>query len=153
MAGKTTRVRTDTLMRRIIKADALEDCLRQNEASMEKRDFRAHIHALCRQRNTVPERVIRKSEIERGYGHQLFNGTRRPSRDKVIQLALGFGLSVEETQALLRQAGHSPLYPRLRRDAALIFCLGKGMSVLETQALLDKYGITLLGGVEKHDDE
>ena len=67
--------------------------------------------------------------------------------------ALGFGLSVEETQALLRQAGHSPLYPRLRRDAALIFCLGKGMSVLETQALLDKYGITLLGGVEKHDDE
>ena len=30
----------------------------------------------------VPERVIRAASIDRTYGHQIFNGTRRPSRDK-----------------------------------------------------------------------
>ena len=152
MAGKTTRVRTDTLMRRIIKADALEDWLRQNEASMEKRDFRAHIHALCRQRATVPERVIRRSEIERGYGHQLFNGTRQPSRDKVLQLALAMSLSVEEAQRLLRAANRSPLYPRIKRDAVLLFALGKSLGVNEVQALLVQHDLTPLGGVNRHDE-
>ena len=62
----------------------------------------------------LPAQVIERSQIERTYGHQLFNGTRRPSRDKVLQLALGLGLSVDETQRLLRAAGKSPLYPRLK---------------------------------------
>ena len=95
---------------------------------------------------SVPARVIEQSQIERTYGHQLFNGTRRPSRDKVLQLAIGMGLNVEETQKLLRAAGKSPLYPRLRRDAVILFGIRKSFSIIDVQEALAKYRLTTLGG-------
>ncbi len=152
MSAKTARVRTDTLMRRILKANALDDMLRQNEASMQTEPFGEYLAGLCRQLGLVPERVIKLSEIDRSYGHQLFNGTRQPSRDKALQLAFGLGLGVDETQRLLRAAGRSLLYPRLKRDAVLLFALSKQLSVIEVQALLNRCGLTPLGGVNRHDD-
>ena len=152
MATRTARVRTDTLMRRIFKADTLDELLRQNAPSMQAEPFSAHLAALCAQRGLVPERVIRRAEIDRSYGHQLFNGTRQPSRDKVLQLALGMGLSVDEAQRLLRAADRSPLYPRIKRDAVVLFALGKSLGVNEVQALLVQHGLTPLGGVNRHDE-
>ena len=96
----------------------------------------------------LPAQVIERSQIERTYGHQLFNGTRRPSRDKVLQLALGLGLSVDETQRLLRAAGKSPLYPRLKRDAVILYGIGKKLPIFTVQENLTKYGLTLLGGLK-----
>lgn len=152
MANRTARVRTDTLMRRIFKADALDELLRQNAPNMQDEPFNACLAALCEQRALVPERVIRRAEIDRSYGHQLFNGTRQPSRDKVLQLALAMSLSVEEAQRLLRAANRSPLYPRIKRDAVLLFALGKSLGVNEVQALLVQHDLTPLGGVNRHDE-
>ena len=137
MAGGI-RLRTDTLMRRIFKAESVEDALRQNAPSMHSEGFCECLNKLCREQNAVPEQVIRRAQIDRSYGHQLFNGTRKPSRDKVLQLAFGFGLDVEQTQRLLRAAGKSLLYPRLRRDTVILFALGKSMSVFELQELLEQ---------------
>ena len=149
--AKTGRLRTDTLMRRIFKAQKLDDVLRQNEPAMQPESFCALLASLCRELDTVPERVIRRAEIERSYGHQLFNGTRQPSRDKVLQLAFGFGLDVDRTQRLLRAAGKSPLYPRLKRDTVFIYALANGLDVLRVQELLQRYDLTLLGGMEKNE--
>ena len=67
--------------------------------------------------------VIRAAGLARTYGYQLFDGTYTPTRDKLIQLAFGFQLTVEETQALLKAAGHAVLYPRNARDVVIIECL------------------------------
>lgn len=150
MAARTIRVRTDTLMRRIFKASALDDVFRQNEASMVSESFVECLTAMCAEKGMIPERVIRNSEIDRSYGHQLFNGTRQPSRDKVLQLAFGLGLRVDEAQRLLRSADKSPLYPRIKRDAAVLFGLGKSMNILEVQSLLTQNDLTQLGGATRH---
>ncbi|MCM1309232.1 MAG: XRE family transcriptional regulator, partial [Butyrivibrio sp.] len=100
---------------------------------------------LCSEKHTVAERVINAADIDRTYGHQIFNGTRNPSRDKVIQLAFGFGLNVEETQGLLRAAGKSALYPRIKRDAAIIFAISKKMPLTETQIFLTSLDIAIIG--------
>ena len=73
------------------------------------------------------------------------NGTRRPSRDKAIQLAFGFGLDVEETQGLLRAADKSVLYPRIKRDAAIIFAISRKMSLTETQIFPMSLGMSIIG--------
>lgn len=151
MATKAARVRTDTLMRRIFKASALEDVLRQNEGSMGQEAFTECLCRLCAAKGLVPEQAIRRSEIDRSYGHQLFNGTRQPSRDKVLQLAFGLSLTVDETQRLLRAAQRSPLYPRLKRDAVVLFALSKAMSIIEVQGLLTGQGLTPLGGANRHE--
>ena len=151
--ARSTWVRTDTLMRRIFKADRLDDVLRQNEPSMQSEAFCACLADLCREQDIVPERVIRQSEIDRSYGHQLFNGTRKPSRDKVLQLAFGFGLNVDQTQRLLRSAGKSLLYPRLKRDMVILFALNKSMNLIELQELLEHHGLTQLGGMRKYEQQ
>lgn len=92
--------------------------------------------------------MIQRANIERGYGHQIFRGIREPSRDKVLQLAFGFGLNVPEAQRLLRAAEKSPLYPRLKRDAAILFCINRGESLVQMQLLLSELGLSPLGGAE-----
>ncbi|MBR1606113.1 MAG: hypothetical protein IJ664_00255 [Clostridia bacterium] len=139
------KVSTDSLLKRIFKTKNLESFFQHNEQNMRPREFCTLLASFCDQRELIPERVIFRAQIDRTYGHQLFNGTRRPSRDKVLQLAVGMGLTVEETQRLLQAAGKSPLYPRLKRDAALVFCLKSGYDMMTTQELLSQYGLLLLG--------
>ena len=142
------RVNTNTLMKRLFKSADLETYLEGNESNLHSPDFYTLLKQACEKRNMLPAQAIERSQIERTYGHQLFNGTRRPSRDKVLQLALGLGLSVDETQRLLRAAGKSPLYPRLKRDAVILYALQKKLPILTVQENLTKYGLTLLGGLK-----
>lgn len=140
------RVNTNTLMKRLFKAADLDTYLEGNESNLHSPDFYTLLKQACEKRDMLPAQAIERAQIERTYGHQLFNGTRRPSRDKVIQLALGLGLNVDETQRLLRAAGKSQLYPRLKRDAVILYALQKKLPILTVQESLTKYGLTLLGG-------
>ena len=142
------KVNTNTLMKRLFKAADLDAYLEGNESYLQSPDFSTLLQQYCQTRKMLPAHVIELSQIERTYGHQLFNGTRRPSRDKVLQLALGMGLNVDETQRLLRAAGKSQLYPRLKRDAVILYGLQKKLPILAVQESLTKYGQTLLGGLK-----
>lgn len=139
-------ISTSTLLRRLFKAPDLEKFINENIDGKELPQFHVYILDLCKARGWVPEQIIKKAAIDRTYGHQLFNGTRKPSRDKVIQLAFGFGLDVDGAQKLLKVAQKSPLYPKIKRDAAILYCLNCHKDVLETQSVLQSLGRTLLGG-------
>ena len=146
MKGKWNEVPTSTFMRQLFQTSNLPAFFRQNQQTMEVPALTEHLRQLCADRGLVPERVIRAASIDRTYGHQIFNGTRRPSRDKVLQLAFGLGVGVEETQRLLRLADRSPLYPKLRRDAIILYCLNRRKTLAETQELLQSMELTILGG-------
>lgn len=137
---------TNTLLKQLFRTNNLDLFFRNYEDEMQRPDFCRMLKELCLERQLSPAQVIDRSQIERTYGHQLFNGTRRPSRDKVLQLAIGAGLGVPETQKLLRAAGKSALYPKLKRDAVILFGLQKGYSILAVQDTLSAYGLTILGG-------
>ena len=49
-------------------------------------------------------------------------------RDNAIMLAFGLGCSLVETQRLLRLAGVSELWPKIRRDAIIIWSIKEGLS-------------------------
>ena len=151
MQTSSSRLRTDKLMKRLLKASSPEEALAEDGAFIEKESFVDCVASLCAEKKLVPERIIRDAGIDRTYGHQLFNGTRLPSRDKAIQIAFGFGLNVEETQRLLRAAGKSVLYPRIRRDAILIYCLQQKKDIDSVQELLRKYDLTALGEARKYE--
>ena len=86
---------TSSLLNRLFKSSDLNDFLKKNEKEMVIPTFMEHLDRLCRERNTIREHVIKRSGIERCFGNQLFRGTRKPSRDNVLRLAFGLGLSVE----------------------------------------------------------
>lgn len=143
--------RTSTLLGRLFKASNLQGFIENNANAIQTPEFHTYISELCQEMQKVPERVIKQSSIERTYGHQIFNGTRKPSRDKVIQLSFGFGLDVEGTQNLLKVAQKNSLYPRIKRDAAILYCIKNHIGVLEAQGILHELKLTLLGGVERND--
>ncbi|MDD2401041.1 MAG: hypothetical protein PHI90_01045 [Clostridia bacterium] len=146
-----TKIRTSTLLHRLFKSPNLKEFIEKNTEAIHLPLFHIYISELCQVMGQVPERIIKQSAIERTYGHQLFNGTRKPSRDKVIQLAYGFGLDVDGTQKLLKMAQKNFLYPRLKRDAAILYCIKHHIGFVETQGILHDLQLTLLGGGEKND--
>jgi hypothetical protein len=136
-----SRKSTGDLMR-LLHDGALSDVVHSEDLLP---SFQDHLASLCAQREVARERVIQRAQIERSYGHQLFNGTRRPSRDKVIQLAFGFGLDLKETQYLLKIAGQSPLVPQIKRDAAILYCVLHQLPLDEVQKLLENFQMRALG--------
>ncbi len=141
----TEKNSTGALMGRLLKATNIRRFIDKNASCMRVAPFHEYIRQKCNETGAVPEQVIKRSDIERTYGHQLFRGLRAPSRDKVIQLAFGFEFGVEDTQKLLKAARKSLLYPKIKRDAAILFCINRGMSIFDAQAVLEELGISLLG--------
>lgn len=89
--------------------------------------------------------VIRDAELSEVYGYQIFSGVRVPERKKLLCLAVGMTLNVEETQQLLKCAGYSPLYVKLPFDSIVLYGLCKKLSVMQINELLYEYGLETLG--------
>ena len=139
------KISTDELLRLLFMESNLEHLMTGNASDSSLPSFSDYITALCKKRDEPPERVINRANIEKSYGHQLFNGRRSPSRDTVLQLAFGFEMNYEATQELLKIARKSLLYPKVKRDMVLVFCLHHHYTVVDCQAALQEYGLPLLG--------
>jgi len=146
--AKTTGITTRELWARLFKAPSIGSYLDEHSGSTFP-PFSDYIERLCEERGEKRESVINRAGIERTFGHRLFNGTRNPSRDTVIQLAFGFGLGCDETQQLLKIAQMSALHPKVKRDAVIAYCLNNGSSLMDAQQTLYDNGLPLLGGAKR----
>ena len=144
-----TRISTEELLALLFKERNLEQFLRRNESAYLAVSFSDYLNNWCRKHLEVPEQVIRRANLEKSYGHQLFSGKRNPSRDTVLQLAFAMGADLAQAQEMLRTARRSPLYPRIKRDAAIIYCLHNHISLVDTQIILQDLELPLLGGRER----
>lgn len=100
----------------------------------------AYLNALLAERRMTVGAVIRRCNLDRGYGYQMLNGTRRPTRNFLALLSLALGLGEAEAQRLLKLAGRQPLYARNRRDAALLYSLSHGLDPEAADELLGELG-------------
>ena len=104
-----------------------------------------YLELLISEKKLRKSTVIKRSNLDKNYAYQIFNGNKeKPSRNKVIMLAFGMGLSVLETRKLLKVAGVSDLYARNPRDSIIIYCLNKGLSLIDANEHLNDYNLELL---------
>ncbi len=137
--------KTTTLLDRLKKTQNLDFFLEKYQNHLRTFELSEHLKGLLQEKGLKQTAVILRSNLSRDYANQLFNGRKKnPSRDKLIMLALGFMLTCEETQALLRIVEFSPLYPKIKRDAALIYCINHQFDPIDTNLLLDKHGLRVL---------
>lgn len=104
-----------------------------------------YLHRLLEDRQLDVRVVIQRCNLDRSYGYQLFNGTRRPTRDTLLTLAVHLALTEEETQRLLKLAGRPVLYARNRRDAALLYCISHRLTPTQCEGLLAELEMDLNG--------
>ena len=147
--GKETRVKalsTSELWARLFKSATLDRYLSDAEDIPELPPFAEYISGLAVQKGERAETILKRGAIESSFGHRLFSGARKPSRDTVIQLAFGFMLDADETQTLLKVARMTALHPRVKRDAVIAFCLQHHKSFMDAQELLYENKMPLIGG-------
>ncbi len=123
--------------------EELEHIIRHsdNPADLADGDFAlpslsSYLNDLLRNHNLTLQQVIIDCNLERSYGYQLFNGTRRPTRNFLLRFALLLALPEAQAQRLLKIAGRQPLYARNRRDAAVLYGLAHHLTIGETEELL-----------------
>ncbi len=117
----------------------------ENRDYMISGDLSALLAQLLESKKLKKAQVIKNSELSEVYGYQIFSGTRVPERKKLLCLAVGMGLNIEETQQLLKCAGYSPLYVKLPFDSIVLYGLCKKLSVVQINELLYEYGLETLG--------
>ena len=143
------QINTDELLALLFKERSLDQFLQREESTFFLPSFSEYITDWCQKNRQVPEQVILRAGLEKSFGHQLFSGRRNPSRETVLQMAFGMQVDVPEAQKMLRIAGKSILYPRIKRDTVIIYCLHNKISLSDTEIILYDLGLPLLGGNDR----
>ena len=118
---------------------------RENKEYMVSNTLAELLGALLEQKGLKKAQVIKNAELSEVYAYQIFSGVRVPERKKLLCLAVGMGLNIEEAQQLLKCAGYSQLYVKLPFDSIVLYGLCKQLSVVQINELLYEYGLETLG--------
>lgn len=136
---------TDELLKELSETSNITDYISNNEINFADFSLSEYLKKLLDEKQLTKAEVIRKSELSEIYAYQIFSGLKSPNRDKVLCLAFGMGLTVAETQQLLKSCNIPFLYAKHKRDSIIIFALNKRLSVVEANELLYDIGEDTLG--------
>ncbi len=104
-----------------------------------------YLELLLTEKKLKKSDVILKGNLDKNYAYQIFNGNKtNPSRNKVLMLAFGMGLTLNETRKLLKIASLSDLYVRSPRDSIIMYCLTKGHSLITCNEYLSDFSLEIL---------
>lgn len=121
-----------------------ENTFKKHETAAEL--LSAHIEATGQKKKDV----IARSCISEQYGYQLLNGSKKTTdRDKLLGLCIAAGLSIKQTDRVLKMSGFSPLYSKIDRDAVIMICINKRMNnILQVNDVLEDHSLPIINLVE-----
>ena len=127
---------TDELLKVLKSTENIEQYLQENMDDIKNMSFVEYLNCCLNEHGLSKSSAIEGSNIQKNYGYQIFDGSKKPSRNKVLALCISMGLSCEETNRLLKLSDHSILYPRIKRDSIIQFSLEKKCNLIDTNILL-----------------
>ena len=137
------RKSTEQLMNELKNASDITEFVNQNQDEMLDLSLSEYLRQLLEKYNLEKSDVFRRAKMtESNYGYELFrDDSKKASRDKLIQICVGFPLTIEETQEVLRYGKVRTLYPRDERDAYVLFALKNGYDMAQLNDLLFAHGL------------
>lgn len=120
---------------------SFKDFWEQNKESIIHNPLPKYLFELLEAKGLSRADVIVRTGLDKAYAYQIFSGMRNPSRDKLITMAFGMNLSEDETQELLRLAGHRELWVKDERDALILFAIRHKLSLVDVHTELERYGL------------
>lgn len=119
-------------MKEILTEDLLAELLlsRDPQEFIEKYDITSHslseyLQALLEEKGLRRIDVIRSADLNETFGYQIFMGQRKPSRNKILQIAFAMGCTLKETNRLLQIGGRT-------RSTARIAAMPSSYSALKS---------------------
>lgn len=90
----------------------------------------------------TPSVIIQDSNLSKNYVYPICNGTKNPSKYKLVAFCIGAHMTLKETQKALSLAGCAALHPKISADAGIIVCINKGCwNVTKVNFFLDENGV------------
>lgn len=145
--GEKDSKSTDTIFleSELLKAKNVDKFFEENGENLQTKEIQGYLMEMLIKYDMDKKDVIRQSGLVTSYAHNIFNGDRpNVKRDKLIRIAFGFPLTLEETNRLLLYGGHNKLYVKDKRDAFIMFALEKKYSVMDTNLYLENKGLEAL---------
>lgn len=115
------RKNTGQLLQELMESNDLDRVLSENDTSFREGSLTDALQRLFDARDISKAMLAKNSGISEVYLHQVFAGRRNPSRDRLLCICVGLGITLDETQRMLTQGGYAQLYPRTRRDAIISY--------------------------------
>ena len=104
------------------------------------------LNEIIESKNLSKSEIIEKSQMNEIYAYQIMSGVKKkPTRNKVLCLAVAMNLTFEEVQNLLKKSGYPTLYAKKPFDCIIIYGLCNKMNVVEINELLFDYDMETLG--------
>lgn len=136
---------TDELMKILKNKSSYSDYISENKGSMDSnKTLPQMLEKLLNENHITKSKAIKNSQLESHYAYQIFNGTKTPSRDKLIMLCIGCGATVEQTRKMLIKIKAAPLYPKDKRDSIILFGILHKIPVMDIDILLYEHGLPTL---------
>ncbi len=139
---------TEELLEHLLAASKPEAYLVGEGATID-RTLPDYLNELLAERGIKRAEVVRGSAINPTVVYDIFSGKSRPGRDHAIMLGFGLKCDLREMQRLLRCAGVSELWCKVRRDAVIIWCVEHGLTRAETDDELYRLGEKTLLGTDR----
>lgn len=117
----------------------------ENKEYMVDKTLAQLLNQLLQQTGISKAKAIKDAEMSEIYAYHIFAGTRIPERGKVLALAIGMGLNLDQIQQLLKTANYSTLYVKRPFDSVVLYGIMNHMSVAQINELLYDYGMETLG--------
>ena len=127
MSEKTT----SDLRQELMEDNSIDTYLQENADTFVGQDLAALLTELYEKKSLTKAALARQAGMSEVYLHQVFAGRRNPSRDRLLCLCVGLGVTLEETQRLLKQASYAQLYPKIKRDAIISYGIAHHTSLDE----------------------
>lgn len=120
-----------------MKSDSLDDVLK----GMYTDSFEKHLQQLINKKGLKNSEVYAAANISKQYFSKLLKGQVKPSKEKVLALAVGLRLNLDETTDFLRIAGYA-FSPISQTDAVVeYFIEHEDYSVMKIDIVLFDYGL------------
>ena len=131
---------TDDLQMELMSATDLNKFIKKNEDKFCNVNIAELLNEMYIRRDISKAALAKKSYISEVYLHQVFAGTRHPSRNRLLCICFGLEATLDEAQNLLRHCGYGQLYSRKKRDAVIIYGLLHEMPLSEVNEKLQAEG-------------
>ena len=138
MGNRTEEKNTAFLQSELKRAESLEQFIKENEQDLKAKSVPEYLNDMLIKYDMEKRDVVRRAGLSGTYAYQIFDGKKSAGREKLVQLAFGFPLTLEETQKLLRFGGHNELYVKKKREAYVMYALEKGYDINQVNDLLYK---------------
>lgn len=107
-------VSTDKLENELSEISDISDYINNNSGNFVSEKLSDHLNKLLGAKGMSVAEVVSDSGLNKGYVYQIFEGSKeKPSRDKLIAIAVGMKLNFGDTQKLLKIACMRLSMPRI----------------------------------------